>query len=116
MFADCQNGVLSDLMAMRVRLEIIIVIRLLLGTRQLGQTFLTGGTLERSWSAHFEILHTVLVCDVDFLCNEDGIPVCDHGRPEDGHGCAQDGEVDLQAGDNEDFRVPPGEVEASDGI
>jgi hypothetical protein len=50
-----------------------------------------------------------------FACDKDVTPVCDDGRPEDGHGGAHYGEIDFEAGDDQDFGIPPGEIEALDG-
>lgn len=47
------------------------------------------------------MLPSVLVRDVHFLRNEDGVEVGDYSGPENRHGGAHDSEVDLQAADDE---------------
>lgn len=53
-----------------------------------------------------------MVCNADFVCDKDVTPVCDDGRPEDGHACAHYSEIDFEAGDDQDFGIPPGKIKA----
>lgn len=52
------------------------------------------------------------MCHTHFVRDEDLVQGGDNRRPEDWHRGTHDCEVYLKAGDDEDFGVPPGKVEA----
>jgi hypothetical protein len=79
----------------------------------------TSRALQRCVSDQLEIIPAIvvkafMVRDADLIRDEDVAPGSHDGGPEDGHGRTHYSKVDFKAGDDEDFGVPPCEIEALD--
>lgn len=89
--------------------------RILLFAGNSCQFLRTPRTLQRCIPDQLEVIaaivETFVVGDADLVRDKDLGPGSHDGRPEYGHGRTHDGEVDFEAGDDEDFGVPPCKIE-----
>lgn len=91
-----------------------IIDRLLFLTPNPCQAFHASHTLQRRVPNQLEIVSAIIgkafvVRNAHFVCDID-VPVCDDGRPEDGHRGAHYSEIDLEAGNYKNLGVPPRKI------